>query len=49
MRAKLLSIGLAGLTFGALALAASPAVAENVSFKTPLNASSPSYAFEHVG
>jgi CHRD domain len=40
MRANLLSIGLAGVTLGAFALAASPAVAENVSFKAALNASS---------
>src|SRR5713226_7720228 len=40
MRANLRSIGLAGVTLGALALAASPAVADNVSFKAALNASS---------
>ena len=40
MRAKLLSAGLAGGALAALALVASPAVAENVTFKATLNASS---------
>jgi hypothetical protein len=40
MRAKILGIGIAGVTLAGLALVASPAVAENVSFKAVLNASS---------
>lgn len=40
MRAKFLTAGLAGLTLAAVASVASPAIAENVSFKADLSAAS---------